>query len=70
MKILELFAGSRSLGKIAEQMGHEVFSSDLNAFDDIHYVTDIFNFDINKLPWKPDENTTTQKKEAEEKLPF
>tara|TARA_R100001509_G_C4846255_1_gene208408 strand:- start:462 stop:1103 length:642 start_codon:yes stop_codon:yes gene_type:complete len=54
MKILELFAGSRSLGKIAEQMGHEVFSSDLNAFDDIHYVTDIFNFDINKLPWKPD----------------
>ena len=32
MKVLELFAGSRSVGKIAEELGMEVFSSDLIEF--------------------------------------
>jgi hypothetical protein len=45
MKILELFAGSRSIGKEAEALGHEVFSVDIEAFEGIDYVTDIMDFD-------------------------
>lgn len=54
MKILELFAGSRSFSKVAEELGHETFSVDIKAFDNIDYVTDILEFDINKIPFKPD----------------
>lgn len=54
MKILELFAGSRSIGKIAEARGHQVYSSDINDFDGIDYVTDIISFDVNEVPWVPD----------------
>ena len=54
MKILELFAGSRSIGNVAESLGYEVFSSDINNFDKINYVVDILDFDINKVPFKPD----------------
>lgn len=54
MNVLELFAGSRSIGKEAEKLGYNVFSSDINAFDGIDYVVDILDFDINKVPFKPD----------------
>ena len=54
MKVLELFAGSRSVGKIAEKLGMEVFSSDLIAFDGINYPISILDFDVNKVPFKPD----------------
>jgi len=54
MNVLELFAGSRSIGKAAESLGYNVFSSDINTFDDIDYVTDILDFDINKVPFRPD----------------
>lgn len=54
MKVLELFAGSRSIGKVAEELGYEVFSTDVNNFDGIDYVVDILNFDINKIPFAPD----------------
>jgi len=54
MKILELFAGSRSVGKAAEELGMQLFSSDLTPFDGIHYVIDIREFDIKKLPFVPD----------------
>jgi hypothetical protein len=54
MKLLELFAGSRSVGKVAEQMGFEVYSSDINAFKDINYVSDILQFDTDKVPFIPD----------------
>lgn len=53
-KILELFAGSRSIGKEAEKLGMTVFSSDINAFQNIDYVTDILNFDVTRVPWIPD----------------
>jgi len=45
MKILELFAGSRSFSKVAEEYGHETFAVDINDFDNIDYVTDILDFD-------------------------
>mgnify|MGYP001391054957 CR=1 FL=1 len=54
MKVLELFAGSRSIGKEAEKQGHEVFSSDINDFEKIDYVIDINDFDVGKVPFIPD----------------
>jgi hypothetical protein len=54
MKVLELFAGSRSVGKIAESLGMEVFSSDLIEFEGIHYPISILDFDVNKVPFRPD----------------
>lgn len=54
MKILELFAGSRSFSKVAEEMGHETFAVDINDFENIDYVTDILEFDPSKIPFKPD----------------
>lgn len=54
MKILELFAGSRSIGKSAERLGHEVFSSDIFDFGSIDYVVDILEFDVEKVPFIPD----------------
>tara|TARA_R110000824_G_scaffold292578_2_gene480983 strand:+ start:944 stop:1576 length:633 start_codon:yes stop_codon:yes gene_type:complete len=54
IKILELFAGSRSFSKVAEQLGYETFSVDINNFDKVDYVTDILNFDVNKIPFQPD----------------
>jgi site-specific DNA-cytosine methylase len=54
MNVLELFAGSRSIGKSAEKLGMKVFSSDINDFKGIDYVVDILNFDFDKVPFKPD----------------
>ena len=54
MNVLELFAGSRSIGKEADKLGYNVFSSDLNDFENINYVVDILDFDINKIPYKID----------------
>lgn len=42
MKILELFAGTRSVGKVFEKHGHEVFSVEWNKdFNDISLYADI-----------------------------
>jgi hypothetical protein len=54
LKVLDLFAGSRSFSKQAQLMGMETFTSDINAFEGIDYVTNILEFDVNRLPWKPD----------------
>lgn len=54
MTLLELFAGSRSMGKAAESLGVKVFSSDIVAYDNIDYVTDILNFDVSVVPFIPD----------------
>ena len=54
MKILELFAGSRSIGKIAEGLGHKVFSVDIINFDGIDLVKDIEFLTIEDIPFIPD----------------
>lgn len=53
-KVLELYAGSRSIGNEAEALGMIVFSSDINPFDKIDYVIDILNFDVKMVPFIPD----------------
>jgi hypothetical protein len=54
MKILELFAGSRSIGKEAEKLNFNVFSSDINNFDKIDYVVNILDFNYSKVTFIPD----------------
>jgi hypothetical protein len=54
MKVLELFAGSRSFSKVAEEFDHDTFSVDINDFDNIDYVTDILDFDYTKINFIPD----------------
>jgi hypothetical protein len=54
MKVLELFAGSRSIGKVADRLAFDVYSSDIEQFGGIDYVTDIMEFDVTKIPFKPD----------------
>ena len=54
MNTLELFAGSRSFSKVAEKLGHNVYTTDNQNFEKINQVCDIFDFDCSKLPYKPD----------------
>ena len=54
MNVLELFAGSRSVGKVAQKLSFNVYSSDIEQFGGIDYVTDIMDFDVTKIPFKPD----------------
>jgi len=54
MKVLELFAGSRSIGKVADRLAFDVYSSDIEQFGGIDYVTDILQFDVTKIPFVPD----------------
>ena len=54
MKVLELFAGSRSVGKVAEEMGFEVFSVDHSAFKGIDLVKDIEYLISEDIPFIPD----------------
>ena len=54
MKVLELFAGSRSIGKVAESEGHDVFSLDLHPFDDIDLAKDILKLSLSDIPFVPD----------------
>lgn len=53
-KLLELFAGSRSVGNEAEAMGMEVFSVDWQKFDKINLAKDIGELTLNDVPFIPD----------------
>ncbi|NCA81001.1 MAG: hypothetical protein EOM76_12655, partial [Sphingobacteriia bacterium] len=53
-KLLELFAGSRSVGCEAEAMGMEVFSVDWQKFDKINLAKDIGELTLNDVPFIPD----------------
>jgi site-specific DNA-cytosine methylase len=53
IKILELFAGSRSFGKQAKKMGFEVFSVDWDNFEGIDLNIDIELLTSNHIPFIP-----------------
>ena len=54
IKVLELFAGSRSIGKISETLGWTVWSTDLHPFDRIDHAGDILDLDLDLIPFQPD----------------
>ena len=54
MNLLELHAGSRSIGKVAESLGFNVFSVDWTAYDNIDLVTDIEFLTSKDIPFIPD----------------
>lgn len=54
LKCLELFAGVRSFGQVAQKLGHHVFSSDINTLlPNIDYCVDIMQFDPARVPFIP-----------------
>jgi site-specific DNA-cytosine methylase len=53
MNVLELFAGSRSIGKVAEKLGHNVFSVDWENYDGIDLVKDISQLTKDDIPFVP-----------------
>jgi len=54
MNVLELFAGSRSIGKAGEELGMNIFSSDIKQFGGIDYIVNILEFDYTKVTFVPD----------------
>lgn len=54
MNVLELFAGSRSVGNIADKEGHNVFSVDWQPFEKIDLAIDIEQLKIEDIHFIPD----------------
>ena len=54
MKVLELFAGSRSFSKVADELGYQVFSVDVKDFKGIDLVKDIEFLTKEDIPFIPD----------------
>lgn len=54
MKVLELFAGSRSIGREAEAMDMEVFSVDWTDYEGINLCADIGALQVSDIPFTPD----------------
>jgi site-specific DNA-cytosine methylase len=53
-KVLELFAGSRSIGKVADSFGFEVFSVDWTKYENINLAIDIEKLTAEDVPFIPD----------------
>lgn len=54
IKVLELFAGSRSIGTEAERQGMQVFSVDWTQYENIDLAIDIGIMVVNDVPFIPD----------------
>lgn len=53
-RMAELFAGTRSVGKVAEESGWNVWSTDLYPFEEMDVIGDILTLDPASVPWVPD----------------
>ena len=54
MNVLELFAGSRSIGKVGDEMGMNVFSVDWEKYEDIDLCIDVAKLKKGDIPFIPD----------------
>lgn len=54
LNVLELFAGSRSIGNACNNLGINCFSVDIEPFDNINLVADIETLKISDIPFVPD----------------
>ncbi len=54
MNVLELFAGSRSIGKVAEANGATVFSVDWKPYEGVDLAKDIGELELSDVPFIPD----------------
>jgi len=54
MNTIELFAGSQSFSKVAKELNHNTFTSDIKKLDGIDYVCNILDFDVMIVPYIPD----------------
>ncbi len=54
IKIVEFFAGSRSVGNCAESKGMKVFSIDWQPFEKIDWVGDVEEMKTEDVPFIPD----------------
>jgi site-specific DNA-cytosine methylase len=54
MNLLELFAGTRSIGKVAESLGWRVFSIDIVDYPGVNLVADIEFLTVDQVPFAPD----------------
>jgi site-specific DNA-cytosine methylase len=54
MNLLELFAGSRSIGKVGNKLGMNVFSVDWEKYENIDLCKDVSNLAIEDIPFIPD----------------
>lgn len=54
MNLLELHAGSRSVGKVAQSLGFKVFSVDWTDYENINLVIDIEQLKPEQVPFIPD----------------
>jgi len=54
MNVLELFAGSRSIGKVGDDLGMNVFSVDWEKYEDIDLCIDVAKLTKEDIPFIPD----------------
>lgn len=54
LNLLELFSGTESISTVAKELGYKTFTSDFDEQFNSDYCIDIMDFDIKKVPFKPD----------------
>jgi hypothetical protein len=54
IKVLELFAGSRSIGQCAERRSCQIFSIDWHPYPQVDLVADIGQLELEDVPFIPD----------------